>query len=223
MSALIAYTPSTGPAIITLVSDEDLRRLIEYKLPFVSKWPKTLNMFLGSNGNELGMSNRMIAEFHYFLLHLMSILSSELHKVPQIHPTDEVYLLNTVTILFHIVTTAHLSGDKISIVGVEDIVISDSLDMKGDYVGRAFVSDVFTKSGDTPIYMSGCKMTYGVGHFLDTVEVMRNNECVYQGPILKLVRFKDDITEVKASMEFGINIDFPTEEGDVIFFKTQEI
>jgi translation initiation factor IF-2 len=56
------------------------------------------------------------------------------------------------------------------------------------------------------------------------VQLLRDNEVIFEGKIISLKRFKDDVREVKEGLECGINIGYDqVKEGDIIDVFSEEI
>ena len=83
-------------------------------------------------------------------------------------------------------------------------------------LGKAEVRQVFklTKSG----IVAGCMITEGMFRRSARARVRRGTELVYEGKVVGLKRFKDDVRELNEGFECGISLDnFDTiKEGDVI-------
>jgi translation initiation factor IF-2 len=83
-------------------------------------------------------------------------------------------------------------------------------------VGRAEVREVFTipKVGS----VAGCQVTQGkVERNLDA-RLIRDSVVIYQGKILSIRRFKDDVKEVAQGFECGLSIENyqDIKQGDVV-------
>lgn len=82
--------------------------------------------------------------------------------------------------------------------------------------GAAEVRQIFTVSRGGKI--AGCMVTQGQIVRDGLARVSRGGEVVHEGKVAQLKRFKDDVAEVRAGFECGINIEgfHAMEEGDVI-------
>ena len=72
-------------------------------------------------------------------------------------------------------------------------------------IGRVEVREVFKISGVGTV--AGCYVTNGKVVRNGKVRVYRNNISVYDGNILALKRFKDDVKEVAYGFECGISVE----------------
>jgi len=84
-----------------------------------------------------------------------------------------------------------------------------------EIIGVAEVRDVFRspKFGQ----VAGCMVIEGVIQRNKPIRVLRNNVVIHQGEIDSLRRFKDDVSEVRNSMECGIGVkDYDVKAGDLI-------
>lgn len=83
-------------------------------------------------------------------------------------------------------------------------------------VGRAEVREVFTipKVGS----IAGCQVTSGKMERNLTARLIRDNVVIYQGKILSLRRFKDDVKEVQSGYECGLSLEKyqDLKQGDVV-------
>ncbi|AAF11355.1 MULTISPECIES: translation initiation factor IF-2 [Deinococcus] len=98
-----------------------------------------------------------------------------------------------------------------------DRLIKGNLDpvFEEQYLGRAEVRMVIhhPKSGN----IAGSYVTDGMFKRNAKAKVTRGKEVVYEGTVVGLKRFKDDVREVQQGYECGINIDWnDVQEGDII-------
>ena len=91
-----------------------------------------------------------------------------------------------------------------------------SPEMKEENTGEAEVRDTFKISRIGTI--AGCMVTSGKIHRNSSVRVVRGDEQIFEGKLLSLKRFKDDVKEVAKGYDCGIQInDFnDLEVGDLI-------
>ena len=91
-----------------------------------------------------------------------------------------------------------------------------SPEMKEENTGEAEVRDTFKISRIGTI--AGCMVTSGKIHRNSSVRVVRSGEQIFEGKLLSLKRFKDDVKEVTKGYDCGIQInDFnDLEVGDLI-------
>ena len=91
-----------------------------------------------------------------------------------------------------------------------------SPEMKEENTGEAEVRDTFKISRIGTI--AGCMVTSGKIHRNSSVRVVRGGEQIFEGKLLSLKRFKDDVKEVAKGYDCGIQInDFnDLEVGDLI-------
>ncbi|MGI6086915.1 MAG: translation initiation factor IF-2 [Kiritimatiellia bacterium] len=91
-------------------------------------------------------------------------------------------------------------------------------------LGRAEVRQVFpiTKTGK----IAGCLVVSGRVRARSKVRVKRNGELLYEGAVLTLKRFQDEVGEVREGQECGVRLDNYSEfePGDVLeFFEIEKI
>ena len=99
-----------------------------------------------------------------------------------------------------------------------------SLEMKEESTGEAEVRETFKISRIGTI--AGCMVTSGKILRNSNVRVVRSDELIFEGKLLSLKRFKDDVKEVKSGTECGIGVkDYnDVKPGDQIeVFKRTEI
>ena len=91
-----------------------------------------------------------------------------------------------------------------------------SLEMKEESTGEAEVRETFKISRIGTI--AGCMVTSGKIFRNSNVRVVRSEEIIFEGKLLSLKRFKDDVKEVAKGYDCGIQIDEFNDlvEGDVI-------
>ena len=91
-----------------------------------------------------------------------------------------------------------------------------SLEMKEESTGEAEVRETFKISRIGTI--AGCMVTSGKILRNSNVRVMRSDELIFEGKLLSLKRFKDDVKEVAKGYDCGIQIDEFNDlvEGDTI-------
>jgi len=91
-----------------------------------------------------------------------------------------------------------------------------SLEMKEESTGEAEVRDTFKISRIGTI--AGCMVTSGKILRNSNVRVVRSDELIFEGKLLSLKRFKDDVKEVAKGYDCGIQIDEFNDlvEGDII-------
>ena len=76
--------------------------------------------------------------------------------------------------------------------------------IKKNFLGRAEIRKVFNLSRSGAV--AGCFVTKGKIARSATVNLVRNGEVLYEGNILNLKRFKDDVREVAEGFECGITL-----------------
>ncbi len=83
-------------------------------------------------------------------------------------------------------------------------------------VGKAKIQKIFTLSNGGKI--CGCAVTEGAVRVTAKARVLRQNELIYNGDIVSLRHFQDDVKEVRAGQECGIRLDnfLDFEEGDIV-------
>lgn len=89
-------------------------------------------------------------------------------------------------------------------------------------IGGAEIRQVFPVSKG---FVAGCMVTDGIVKRKAKARISRNEEVVYDGKVSTLRRFKDDVAEVRAGYECGIQLEGFNryEEGDLIeFFEVHE-
>ena len=99
-----------------------------------------------------------------------------------------------------------------------------SLEMKEESTGEAEVRETFKISRIGTI--AGCMVTSGKIFRNSNVRVVRSEEIIFEGKLLSLKRFKDDVKEVQSGTECGIGVkDYnDVKPGDQIeVFKRTEI
>ena len=91
-----------------------------------------------------------------------------------------------------------------------------SLEMKEESTGEAEVRETFKISRIGTI--AGCMVTSGKILRNSNVRVVRSDELIFEGKLLSLKRFKDDVKEVAKGYDCGIQIDEFNDlvEGDII-------
>ena len=91
-----------------------------------------------------------------------------------------------------------------------------SLEMKEESTGEAEVRETFKISRIGTI--AGCMVTSGKIFRNSNVRVVRSDEIIFEGKLLSLKRFKDDVKEVAKGYDCGIQIDEFNDlvEGDII-------
>ena len=91
-----------------------------------------------------------------------------------------------------------------------------SLEMKEESTGEAEVRETFKISRIGTI--AGCMVTSGKIFRNSNVRVVRSEELIFEGKLLSLKRFKDDVKEVAKGYDCGIQIDEFNDlvEGDII-------
>ena len=91
-----------------------------------------------------------------------------------------------------------------------------SLEMKEESTGEAEVRETFKISRIGTI--AGCMVTSGKIFRNSNVRVVRSDELIFEGKLLSLKRFKDDVKEVAKGYDCGIQIDEFNDlvEGDII-------
>ena len=91
-------------------------------------------------------------------------------------------------------------------------------------LGAAEIRQVFSMGKNRAV--AGCMVTEGTINRNRKARLLRNGEVIHESKIDTLKRFKDDVKEVRAGYECGINVDGydDYEEGDVIeCFEVEEI
>ena len=90
------------------------------------------------------------------------------------------------------------------------------LEMKEESTGEAEVRETFKISRIGTI--AGCMVTSGKILRNSNVRVVRSDELIFEGKLLSLKRFKDDVKEVAKGYDCGIQIDEFNDlvEGDII-------
>ena len=93
-----------------------------------------------------------------------------------------------------------------------------SLEMKEESTGEAEVRETFKISRIGTI--AGCMVTSGKIFRNSNIRVVRADEMIFEGKLLSLKRFKDDVKEVAKGYDCGIQINEfnDLEEGDIIQF-----
>ena len=76
--------------------------------------------------------------------------------------------------------------------------------IKKNFLGRAEIRKVFNLSRSGAV--AGCFVTKGKIARSASVNLVRNGEVLYEGNILNLKRFKDDVREVAEGFECGITL-----------------
>jgi len=91
-----------------------------------------------------------------------------------------------------------------------------SFEMKEESTGEAEVRETFKISRTGTI--AGCMVTSGKIFRNSNVRVVRSDELIFEGKLLSLKRFKDDVKEVAKGYDCGIQIDQFNDlvEGDII-------
>jgi translation initiation factor IF-2 len=90
------------------------------------------------------------------------------------------------------------------------------------FLGRAKVKAVFklSKAG----IVAGCQVIKGKVIRGAFVQLLRDNEVIFEGKIQSLKRFKDDVRQVEEGLECGISIGFNNiKEGDVLDIFSEEV
>lgn len=77
-------------------------------------------------------------------------------------------------------------------------------EFKQEIIGLAEVRDVFRHPKFGAI--AGCMVTEGIVKRNNPIRVLRNNVVIFEGELESLRRFKDDVNEVRNSMECGIGV-----------------
>jgi translation initiation factor IF-2 len=91
-------------------------------------------------------------------------------------------------------------------------------------LGAAEVRQVFSMGKGRNV--AGCMVTEGTINRNRKARVLRNGEIIHESKIDTLKRFKDDVKEVRAGYECGVNVDGydDYEEGDIIeCFEVEEL
>ena len=93
-----------------------------------------------------------------------------------------------------------------------------SLEMKEESTGEAEVRETFKISRIGTI--AGCMVTSGKIFRNSSIRVVRDDEMIFEGKLLSLKRFKDDVKEVAKGYDCGIQINEFNDlvEGDIIQF-----
>jgi translation initiation factor IF-2 len=94
--------------------------------------------------------------------------------------------------------------------------------IKRTFLGRAEVKAIFklSKAGT----VCGCQVIKGKVVRGASVQLLRDNEVIFEGKVISLKRFKDDVREVKEGLECGINIGYEqVKEGDIIDVFSEEV
>jgi translation initiation factor IF-2 len=93
-----------------------------------------------------------------------------------------------------------------------------SLEMKEESTGEAEVRETFKISRIGTI--AGCMVTSGKIYRNSSIRVVRDDEMIFEGKLLSLKRFKDDVKEVAKGYDCGIQINEFNDliEGDIIQF-----
>ena len=93
-----------------------------------------------------------------------------------------------------------------------------SLEMKEESTGEAEVRETFKISRIGTI--AGCMVTSGKIFRNSNIRVVRAGEMIFEGKLLCLKRFKDDVKEVAKGYDCGIQINEFNDlvEGDIIQF-----
>jgi translation initiation factor IF-2 len=93
-----------------------------------------------------------------------------------------------------------------------------SLEMKEESTGEAEVRETFKISRIGTI--AGCMVTSGKIFRNSNIRVVRDDEMIFEGKLLSLKRFKDDVKEVAKGYDCGIQINEFNDlvEGDIIQF-----
>ncbi|MCM8826714.1 MAG: translation initiation factor IF-2 [Candidatus Omnitrophica bacterium] len=90
------------------------------------------------------------------------------------------------------------------------------------FLGRAKVKKVFKLSKD--IVVAGCVVEKGKILRTGFVQLIRDNQQIFEGKITSLKRFKDDVREVNEGLECGISIGYADiKEGDYIDVFSEEV
>lgn len=97
-------------------------------------------------------------------------------------------------------------------------------ELRDKLVGRAEVRQVFpiSKTGN----VAGCLMVHGRVHIRCKTRVKRNGDVLYEGSILTLKRFQDEVNEVREGQECGIRLKnfADVAAGDTLeFFEVEKI
>ena len=88
-------------------------------------------------------------------------------------------------------------------------------EIREEVVGRLEVRQVFNSAKNGMVF--GGLVTEGRLLRNDLARVLRNGDNLYEGTIISLKRFKDDVREVTNNHECGLVMDFPEiQEGDVV-------
>jgi translation initiation factor IF-2 len=76
---------------------------------------------------------------------------------------------------------------------------------KEKVTGQARILQIFELSKGPKI--CGCRVESGVVRVGSKARVWRNRELIYNGEVVSLRHFRDDVREVKAGLECGIRLD----------------
>jgi len=163
----------------------------------------SLNILLGGTGNITGndvmlasASNAIVMGFH----------------VGKESGVDAAAKHEGVEIRLHQIIYEMLDEVKAAMLGLLDPEISEKL------LGHAEIRQVFSLSRRGKV--AGCLVVDGVARAGAKVRVKRGKEVLYEGGIMTLKHFQDDVPEVREAQECGVRLtsfsDF--EEGDVIEF-----
>ena len=88
-------------------------------------------------------------------------------------------------------------------------------EIREEILGHLEVKQVFS-SGKNGIVVGGL-VTDGKLIRNSSIRVLRNNESIFEGAIISLKRFKDDVQEVLQNYECGIVLEFhEVENGDIV-------
>ncbi|XP_005112351.1 translation initiation factor IF-2, mitochondrial [Aplysia californica] len=88
-------------------------------------------------------------------------------------------------------------------------------------IGEAKVLQVFqvTLPNKKRTFVAGCRCTHGNLSKKFGVKVLRNDETIYEGQILSLKHFKDEVDSIKKEQECGVSLDDP----DIVFQPQDQI
>ena len=103
--------------------------------------------------------------------------------------------------------------DQVSITISE---VSVSPDSQEDFIGYAEIRQVFSVSKSGKV--AGCMVTEGIIKRGCKVRLLRDNVVIHEGSLKTLRRFKDEVKEVRESMECGMAFEnySDIQEGDMI-------
>jgi translation initiation factor IF-2 len=88
-------------------------------------------------------------------------------------------------------------------------------EIREEILGHLEVRQIFS-SGKNGMVVGGL-VTDGKLHRNDMIRVLRKEKSVFEGSIISLKRFKDDVQEVAQNYECGIVLDFTKiEDGDIV-------